>query len=98
MSAETLPTTARLLPTRLGERLGAAAGPARGPAGLVGRALEVGACLHESGTAAPSTTVIGGRLAIRAAIVNHRTAPRDIDALLDAVVAFGAADTASRAA
>ena len=54
--------------------------------------------LHESGIAAPSTTVIGGRLAIRAAIVNHRTAPRDIDALLDAVVAFGAAGTASRAA
>jgi aromatic-L-amino-acid decarboxylase len=54
--------------------------------------------LHESGIAAPSTTVIGGRLAIRAAIVNHRTAPRDIDALLDAVVVFGAAGTASRAA
>jgi aromatic-L-amino-acid/L-tryptophan decarboxylase len=54
--------------------------------------------LHESGIAAPSTTVIDGRMAIRAAIVNHRTAPRDIDALLDAVVAFGAAGTASRAA
>jgi glutamate/tyrosine decarboxylase-like PLP-dependent enzyme len=47
--------------------------------------------LHESGIAAPSTTIIGGRLAIRAAIVNHRTEAQDIDALLDAVLAFGAA-------
>jgi aromatic-L-amino-acid decarboxylase len=55
--------------------------------------------LHESGIAAPSTTVIGGRLAIRAAIVNHRTEPRDIDALLNAVLKFGAAAAAtSRAA
>jgi aromatic-L-amino-acid decarboxylase len=54
--------------------------------------------LHESGIVAPSSTVIGGRLAIRAAIVNHRTNERDVDALLDAVVAFGAADAASRAA
>ena len=54
--------------------------------------------LHESGIAAPSTTMIGNRLAIRAAIVNHRTEPRDIDALIDAVTAFGAAGLASRAA
>ena len=31
--------------------------------------------LHEAGDVAPSTTVIDGRLAIRAAIVNHRTEP-----------------------
>ncbi len=55
--------------------------------------------LHESGIAAPSTTIVGGRLAIRAAIVNHRTEPRDIDAMLKAVLNFGAAVTAkSRAA
>ena len=42
--------------------------------------------LHESGIAAPSTTMIGNRLAIRAAIVNHRTEPRDIDAMLKAVL------------
>ncbi len=55
--------------------------------------------LHESGIAAPSTTVIGGQLAIRAAIVNHRTEPRDIDAMLSAVLKFGAETTAkSRAA
>ena len=54
--------------------------------------------LHESGIAAPSTTTIGGRLAIRAAIVNHRTEPRDIDALLKAVLKFGAAAGATNRA
>ncbi len=55
--------------------------------------------LHESGIAAPSTTIVGDRLAIRAAIVNHRTEPRDIDAMLKAVLKFGAAAAAkSRAA
>ena len=34
---------------------------------------EIVADLHESGIAAPSTTTIDGKLAIRAAIVNHRT-------------------------
>src|SRR3981081_1354834 len=47
--------------------------------------------IPESGIAAPSTTVIDGDLAIRAAIVNHRTDTRDIDALIDAVIAFGTA-------
>jgi hypothetical protein len=47
---------------------------------------------------APSTTIIGNRLAIRAAIVNHRTEPRDIDALLKAVLKFGVAATTSCAA
>jgi glutamate/tyrosine decarboxylase-like PLP-dependent enzyme len=54
--------------------------------------------LHESGIVAPSTTMIGTRLAIRAAIVNHRTEERDVDALVEAVVAFGDAGAASRAA
>jgi aromatic-L-amino-acid decarboxylase len=45
--------------------------------------------LQESGIVAPSTTIIDGRLAIRAAIVNHRTDERDIDALIKATVAFG---------
>ncbi len=45
--------------------------------------------LHESGIAAPSTTTVRGSLAIRAAIVNHRTQTRDVDALIDAVLAFG---------
>ena len=38
--------------------------------------------IHESGIAAPSTTVLDGRLAIRAAIVNHRTDVCDIDAMI----------------
>jgi aromatic-L-amino-acid decarboxylase len=50
---------------------------------------EIVADLQESGIAAPSTTTIDGRLAIRAAIVNHRTDERDIDALIEATVAFG---------
>ncbi|MGJ4893009.1 pyridoxal phosphate-dependent decarboxylase family protein [Bradyrhizobium sp. HKCCYLRH3099] len=50
---------------------------------------EIVADIHESGMAAPSTTMIDGRLAIRAAIVNHRTEARDIDRLVDAVLMFG---------
>lgn len=45
--------------------------------------------LQESGIAAPSTTRIGGRLAIRAAIVNHRTRPEDIEALVESVLRIG---------
>lgn len=48
--------------------------------------------LQESGIAAPSTTTINGRLAIRAAIVNHRTNASDIDALINAAIAFGEAN------
>jgi glutamate/tyrosine decarboxylase-like PLP-dependent enzyme len=46
--------------------------------------------LQESGIAAPSTTLLDGELAIRAAIVNHRTDTCDIDALISAVLEFGA--------
>jgi aromatic-L-amino-acid decarboxylase len=45
--------------------------------------------LQESGVCAPSTTMIGLDLAIRAAIVNHRTERRDIDVLVNAVLACG---------
>jgi glutamate/tyrosine decarboxylase-like PLP-dependent enzyme len=45
--------------------------------------------IQESGIAAPSTTILGGQLAIRAAIVNHRTDTCDIDALISAVLEFG---------
>lgn len=48
--------------------------------------------LQESGIAAPSTTTINGCLAIRAAIVNHRTNASDIDALIAATLTFGAAN------
>jgi len=47
------------------------------------------AALHESGQAAPSTTILHGHLAIRAAIVNHRTRTGDVDALVEAVLALG---------
>ncbi len=51
---------------------------------------EIVSDVQESGTSAPSTTMLNGRLAIRAAIVNHRTDIVDIDALIAAVLEFGA--------
>jgi len=51
---------------------------------------EIVADVQESGIAAPSSTTIDGRFAIRAAIVNHRTDVADIDALVAAVLDFGA--------
>ena len=39
--------------------------------------------LQEQGLAAPSTTRIGGRLVVRAAIFNHRTTLADVDGFLD---------------
>ena len=45
--------------------------------------------LQISGVAAPSTTVIDDALAIRAAIVNHRTRARDIDLLVAEVLRLG---------
>ena len=51
--------------------------------------------IQESGIAAPSTTFLDGRLAIRAAIVNHRTDTCDIDALIAAVLDFGARRSSS---
>ncbi len=47
--------------------------------------------LQEAGIAAPSTTILDGRLAIRAAIVNHRTRIEDLDRLVSATLARGAA-------
>jgi len=47
--------------------------------------------LQESGVVAPSTTMIAGRLAIRAAIVNHRTGRFEIDALVNHTLSRGRA-------
>lgn len=47
--------------------------------------------LQESGIAVPSTTRIDGQLAIRVAIVNHRTRERDLDILVDAILDRAAA-------
>lgn len=54
----------------------------------------VAIALQEEGRVAPSTTRIRGSLAIRAAIVNHRTRAEDIDHLVDATLAFGAREAA----
>ncbi len=51
--------------------------------------------LQEAGLFAPSTTTLGGRLAIRAAIVNHRTTGEDALALADEVLRLGRALAAS---
>ncbi|HXP72981.1 MAG TPA: aspartate aminotransferase family protein [Stellaceae bacterium] len=59
---------------------------------------EIVIALQESGIAAPSATTIDGRVAIRAAIVNHRTEKQDIDALVAATLAIGAARQESAAA
>jgi aromatic-L-amino-acid/L-tryptophan decarboxylase len=45
--------------------------------------------LQESGVVAPSSTTIDGKLAIRAAIVNHRTSEIEIDRLLERTLAIG---------
>ncbi len=50
---------------------------------------EIVADLQEAGQVAPSLTTVGGRKAIRAAIVNHRTRLEDIDLLVDCVLARG---------
>ena len=54
--------------------------------------------LHEAGAVAPSLTTIDGKTAIRAALFNHRTESRDIEALIEGVLAFGRARTAKEAA
>lgn len=46
--------------------------------------------LQERGIAAPSTTRVHGKLAIRVAITNHRSLSEDFDLLLLSVVAIGA--------
>ncbi len=45
----------------------------------------VAIAVQASGAAVPSTTRIGGRLALRICIVNHRTRSEDLDVLLGAV-------------
>jgi len=45
--------------------------------------------LQEAGAVAPSTTLIEGKLSIRAAIVNHRTSQAEMDKLIEATLAAG---------
>jgi glutamate/tyrosine decarboxylase-like PLP-dependent enzyme len=50
---------------------------------------DIAADLQVAGIAAPSTTIVNGVLAIRAAIVNHRTNHADIAIMVDAVLEAG---------
>ncbi len=45
--------------------------------------------LQERGIAAPSSTLLQGRFAIRVAITNHRSRREDFDALVDGVLSLG---------
>jgi glutamate/tyrosine decarboxylase-like PLP-dependent enzyme len=45
--------------------------------------------LQEAGEVAPSLTLIDGKVAIRAALFNHRTDERDLDALVRGAIAIG---------
>ena len=54
--------------------------------------------LQEAGPVAPSLTRIGGQVAIRAALFNHRTDRSDIEALVRSCVTFGDAAVKSGAA
>jgi aromatic-L-amino-acid/L-tryptophan decarboxylase len=52
---------------------------------------EIVIALQEAGAVAPSSTIVGGRLAIRAAIVNHRTGRAEIDLLVESTLSLGRA-------
>ncbi len=54
--------------------------------------------LHESGDAAPSGTVVGGRFALRCAITNHRSRRHDFDLLVRSTLRAAAALRDARAA
>ena len=59
---------------------------ATGAADLNALNQDIVADLQEAGIAAPSTTTIDGKLAIRAGIFNHRSTRADADALVDGVL------------
>jgi glutamate/tyrosine decarboxylase-like PLP-dependent enzyme len=53
--------------------------------------------IQEAGIAAPSTTTLNGKLAIRAGIFNHRSTPADADALVDGILALAQRRTVAAA-
>ena len=55
-----------------------------------GMQAAIAADLQEAGEVVLSTTVLEGRVVLRAAIVNYRTRKEDVDAIVTAVVAAGA--------
>jgi glutamate/tyrosine decarboxylase-like PLP-dependent enzyme len=67
------------------------------PASLDALNSDIVVAMQEKGIAAPSTTRLGGKLAIRVNLTNHRTTDADLDILLDAVLAEGRARTAPAA-
>ncbi len=50
---------------------------------------EIVVALQEAGRVAPSSVLVNGHFAIRAAIVNHRTERADLDALIEQTLALG---------
>ncbi|MBD0373890.1 MAG: amino acid decarboxylase, partial [Pyrinomonadaceae bacterium] len=52
--------------------------------------------LHESGVAVPSSTMLDGKYALRAAITNHRSRQEDFDILIRKVVELGREVQSSR--
>ncbi|MGI9334755.1 MAG: pyridoxal phosphate-dependent decarboxylase family protein [Gammaproteobacteria bacterium] len=63
--------------------------PSRTEAELDGINRDIVMDLQESGIAAPSTTTLEGKLAIRVNITNHRSQREDFDVLVDALVDTG---------
>jgi aromatic-L-amino-acid decarboxylase len=60
--------------------------PGQDPAAVDELNRELLVRLHESGTAVPSGTTVGGRVALRVAITNHRSRRADFDLLVDAAL------------
>jgi len=72
---------------------------ATGESGILDRVnRDLVVALQESGVAAPSSTVLDGRFAIRVALFNHRTTMQEIDALLCTTLALGRSLSASSSA
>jgi len=69
-------------------------GLARGDADALN--ADIVASLQRTGVAAPSTTHIGGRTAIRVCLTNHRTTTEDLDLLVRETVRLGRARLAER--
>jgi aromatic-L-amino-acid decarboxylase len=64
--------------------------PGRSDAELDAINQEILIRVQERGIAVPSSTVLGGRFALRVAITNHRSRLADFDLLVAAVLAAGA--------
>ena len=81
------PRLAALAPVRLNVVcFGYVGADGQAPADINRKIVEA---LHLEGRVAPSLTLLGGRPAIRACLINHRTTAADIDALIDRSLAIG---------